>query len=160
VVLGLVLGLSVWNSFVAGPIQFKSLPRQMFGTLQSRQFPAYFAAQTLSSVYLLAFFYYSSPDLLHLYSPLQDERTFNFYLIAAGMLGTAVTNRLIVGPWTNGIMKERHKLERAEGKSYTDKDVSPEMKALSTRFAKAHGVSSLLNLVFILAALWHTAWAA
>ena len=34
------------------------------------------------------------------------------------------------------IMFQRHKLEKAEGKSYNDADVSAEMKALNRKFAQ------------------------
>lgn len=38
--------------------------------------------------------------------------------------------------------------------------VSPEMKALNKRFGKLHGISSLVNLVYLAAAAGHAAWIA
>lgn len=38
--------------------------------------------------------------------------------------------------------------------------VSPEMKDLNKRFGVLHGVSSLVNLVFLAAAAGHAAWIA
>lgn len=73
-------------------------------------------------------------------------------------------------------MFQRHKLEKAEGKSYNEAGVSPclqilgvsvtkfrlqvsdEMKALNRKFAKLHGYSSLANLAAVLAAAFHGLW--
>lgn len=52
-------------------------------------------------------------------------------------------------------MFERHRLERSEGKSYSDPEVSDKMKTLNKTFGKLHGVSSLLNLGAVLALGFH-----
>lgn len=77
------------------------------------------------------------------------------------------------------IMFKRHKLEKEEGKSYNDPGVrtirnvargvslilhpikvSTEMKALNSLFSQLHGVSSLLNLSAVIAAIFHGSWIA
>lgn len=81
-------------------------------------------------------------------------------------------------------MKQRHRKERLEGKSYNEPgvrlntsfflpryqplttcpatldQVSNEMKALNKRFGTLHGISSLINLVYVAAAVGHAAWIA
>ena len=55
-------------------------------------------------------------------------------------------------------MFQRHKLEKAEGKQYTDEGVSAEMKALNKKFAQAHGISSMFNLDALIALIFHGLW--
>ena len=57
-------------------------------------------------------------------------------------------------------MFERHKLEKAEGKSYNDEGVSDKMKALNKKFAQAHGFSSIFNLDSFIAVTFHGLWIA
>jgi hypothetical protein len=52
-------------------------------------------------------------------------------------------------------MFQRHKLEKSEGKTYNEPGVSPEMKALNSRFGMLHGISSLLNLGAVLSLGFH-----
>lgn len=68
----------------------------------------------------------------------------NAWVLAAGFVATSAVNWLVVTPWTSKIMFKRHRLEREEGKSYTDPNASEEMKSLSKQFATAHSVSSIL----------------
>lgn len=55
-------------------------------------------------------------------------------------------------------MFERHKLEKAEGKSYNEEGVSDKMKALNRKFGQLHGWSSLLNLDALIATIIHGLW--
>jgi hypothetical protein len=75
-------------------------------------------------------------------------------------------------------MYRRHRLERLEKKSYTEPDVrdldigdilvhvvwflqiSDEMKATNRTFSILHGISSLTNLIGILAITFHGMWIA
>lgn len=63
-------------------------------------------------------------------------------------------------------MNVRHRLEKSSGTKYSDENISPEMKSLNTKFGIAHGkspynqmliyvpgISSLLNLGYLIAAL-------
>lgn len=47
-------------------------------------------------------------------------------------------------------MKERQKLEEAEGKQHDEAGVSDRMKTLNKRFGITHGCSSLINMAMIL----------
>ena len=49
---GLLLGTTFYTTFVAGPVQFKTLPKLVFGNLQSKQFPIYFFIQSVLSLSL------------------------------------------------------------------------------------------------------------
>ncbi|GAA6041289.1 hypothetical protein JCM8097_001318 [Rhodosporidiobolus ruineniae] len=149
--LGTVLGSTVWHSFIGGPIAYKSLPRQSFGHLQSRLFPPFFALQSTASAVLLGF--YARAGKLSR-ATLRTDR--NLWLLVT-MLATGVANWAVVGPWTSSVMKRRHRKERLENKDYNDPSASDSMKALNRLFGKLHGVSSLLNLAFLLAAVGHSA---
>lgn len=92
------------------------------------------------------------------------------YALGTVLLAQA-TNYLVVGPQTskyatsyvslcrtdsaNRIMFKRQKLEKDEGKKYTDAGVSPEMQALTRQFGILHGVSSLANLGAVIALIFH-----
>lgn len=72
------------------------------------------------------------------------------------MLATGLANLAIIGPATVKIMHERKVQETREGKKYYDEGPkSDSMAALNKRFGMAHGASSLLNLVGLLATGWY-----
>jgi hypothetical protein len=48
-----VIGLQVFNTFVVGLTMFKNMPRQMFGTVQSKMFPRYFFLTSACNILLL-----------------------------------------------------------------------------------------------------------
>ena len=150
-----VTGITLWHSFVGGPVAFKVLPRQQFGTLQSKLFPIYFSLQSLLNGICLA----------------TTSNRNSRIIFSIGTIGGLI-NLTIVGPWTsrydvtllffnfhtifrfrNRIMNERHKLEREEGKKYNDDGISEGMKALNKRFGLAHGFSSLINMAIVVALL-------
>ncbi|GAA5885168.1 hypothetical protein JCM6882_007258 [Rhodosporidiobolus microsporus] len=150
-VLGTVLGSSLWHSFIGGPVAYKSIPRVQFGHLQAALFPKFFALQSTASFVLLGL--YGKAGRLTKAAWRNDK---NLWLLAA-MAVSGVANWAVVGPWTSGVMKRRHRKERLEGKDYNDPSASDDMKALNRKFAKLHGISSLFNLAFLLAAVAHTA---
>jgi len=79
-----VTGLTLWHSFVGGPVAFKVLPRPQFGLLQSKLFPIYFLSQSvLNGICLLTT------------SNRNGRITF-----AIGLVG-GLLNLVIVGPWTS-----------------------------------------------------------
>ena len=47
-----LLGTTFYTTFVSGLIQFKTLPKLVFGNLQAKQFPVYFFLQSTMSLYL------------------------------------------------------------------------------------------------------------
>jgi hypothetical protein len=55
-------------------------------------------------------------------------------------------------------MFQRHKLEKEEGKNYNEPGVSAQMRALNAKFGMLHGISSLANLVAVIALTFHGLW--
>ncbi|KAF2020402.1 hypothetical protein BU24DRAFT_416099 [Aaosphaeria arxii CBS 175.79] len=150
---GTLIGSTLFQSFIAGIIAFRSLPRPQFSTLQKNTFPAYFALQTACPL-LLALTYPRPGGASSLLSS-SPENKLPFYLIAT-MLLTGAANLLYVGPKTTQIMKLRKHQETRDGKkSYDAGPHSEGMKELNRRFGVLHGVSSLVNLVGLGAMVWY-----
>ncbi len=78
-----VTGLTLWHSFIGGPIAFKVLPRQQFGLLQSKLFPIYFSLQSvLNGVCLVT----------------TSNRNARIIFLIGALSG--LINLTILGPWT------------------------------------------------------------
>ncbi|GJN88075.1 hypothetical protein Rhopal_001031-T1 [Rhodotorula paludigena] len=156
ILLGTTLGTTVWHSFIGGPVAYKALPRQQFGHLQSKLFPKFFSLQSVASLALAALYGRSRTVSWTRFWRTGDRNAWALVF----MVATGFANWWFVGPLTTNTMKRRHRLERLEGKEYSDDKASPEMKQLNRRFGLLHGVSSLLNLVFLSAAASHAAYIA
>ncbi|KAF2860796.1 hypothetical protein K470DRAFT_216428 [Piedraia hortae CBS 480.64] len=151
---GTLLGSSVFQTFIGGPLAFKALPRAQFSTLQQAIFPTFFSLQT------------ALPILLALTWP--GERVASMGQVAARynvgykgllennkalgtigiMFGTALLNLVVLGPATTKVMKERKHQETRDGKRYYDPGPhSEEMEHLNSAFSKLHGASSLTDVV-------------
>jgi len=152
-----LFGMSLWVTFLGGVIAFKSLPRQQFGNLQHRTFPIYFGISIALGSALLYLWTISHPAVLtHYRNPVVADVA-QAYILASVVLAQ-VTNQFIIGPLVSKTMFKRHKLEKEEGKSYSDEGVSAEMKALNARFGALHGVSSLANLIAVISIGFHGLW--
>ena len=151
--LGTLLGTTFYTTFVAGPIQFKTLPRQVFGNLQrcimvthasSKQFPVYFLLQTtLSGVLLWTSMRMSRLDWQNL-----NREHWHVWVFALSLVSAAL-NWWVVGSWSTRIMFDRHKLLKKD---------SPVPPSLNRQFSILHGVSSLLNLVTLCACVINCFW--
>jgi len=63
---------------------------------------------------------------------------------------------MFIGPATTNTMKERKHQETKDGKKYWQEgDKSVEMQRLNKRFSVLHGVSSLVNLVGVIATVYY-----
>ncbi|KAK4684352.1 hypothetical protein P7C73_g5830, partial [Tremellales sp. Uapishka_1] len=150
---GTVLGANVWNT-LAGVRQYQSLPRETFGTLQSRLQPLYFSTSTAITSTLLLTHLYFHPSLIS--SPrvephwASSEQGIQGLLIIASLVPNLV-NWLVVGPKATEIMFERHRLEKIEGKEYDEPNPSAKMDALNTKFKSLHGIASALNVTAFVA---------
>ncbi|KAF9270545.1 hypothetical protein L218DRAFT_42253 [Marasmius fiardii PR-910] len=154
---GWLFGTSVWVTFFGGVIAYRALPRQQFGALQHKVFPAYFVQSILLSSGLLGIWVFTHPDVTtHITNPLIADVA-QVYALAFAILAQGA-NYFVIGPMTSRTMFQRHKLEKEEGKTYTDPGVSPEMKALTRKFASLHGISSLANLWAVIALGFHGLW--
>ncbi|KAF9015027.1 hypothetical protein BDQ17DRAFT_1340359 [Cyathus striatus] len=152
-----LFGMSVWISFFGGVIAFKSLPRHQFGALQHKTFPIYFVISMLLSSGMLLLWTFSHPDIVNnLHRPRLADVA-QAYAIASVLFFQGF-NHFVIGPMTSRTMFERQRLEKEEGKAYTEPEVSAEMKRLTRRFGILHGVSSLANLGAIIALAFHGLW--
>lgn len=144
---GTWLGVNVWTTFFAGITMFKNLPRQMFGKLQAKLFPLYFILTTACSAILLA-----STTL----GPLSAVAT--PYVNNVLILGTVTSaaNLFFVEPAATAVMFERYDLENGPNPG----DKKEERAALTKKFGKFHGLSSLTNLGNLAASLAHCVWLA
>jgi len=156
---GTLLGSSIFQSFIGGVTAFKVLPRSSFAQLQKALFPIYFSMQTGLSV-ILALTYpiphqtpasTTSPISALLFDP--EHRYSALLPIALTFVGGLV-NLTIVGPATTKVMQERKHQETRDGKKYFDEGPhTEEMKKLNSKFGVLHGVSSLVNMVAVIATI-------
>lgn len=149
-----LFGMSVWNSFFAGTIAYRALPRHQFGALQHRIFPAYFLSSILLSALLSGLWISNHPGILSNLLDLKKSDVFQLYMLSS-VIWFQGCNHFVIGPMTSRTMFQRHKLEKKEGKDHHDVTVSDQMKSLNRRFAILHGFSSLGNLFAIIALLVH-----
>ncbi|ETN36393.1 uncharacterized protein HMPREF1541_08670 [Cyphellophora europaea CBS 101466] len=157
---GVLLGTEVFQSFGAGIIQFKTLPRAQFSTLQQATFPIYFSLQTALPLLLaltlptertaIGTTPSSLPGVLH-----PSNRTPVLLPLTLNLL-CAATNLLYLGPQTTSVMRERKHQETRDGKkSYDAGPHSAEMERLNRKFSWLHGASTVVNLVGIAATVWY-----
>ena len=125
---GVVLGAQVYTTFFAGITMFRNLPRQMFGKVQSRLFPIYFA---LSAACFIA--------MIGTAAALGALGQKQLVTLGVGLVSVLI-NLFGVEPWTTKIMFERYDLEN------TGQGDGERAKALRKQFGAAHGISSLVNL--------------
>ncbi|TFY52071.1 hypothetical protein EVJ58_g10215 [Rhodofomes roseus] len=144
------------NFGTIGPIAYRALPRHQFGALQHRVFPIYFVQSIVASAVLLVLWVRAHPAVSAHLSPAVADVAQTYTLSSVLVMQSA--NHFVAGPLTSKIMFDRHKLEKAEGKSYSEEGVSDAMKALNSKFSTLHGVSSLLNLFAVIALLFHGLW--
>lgn len=159
---GTALGTNVWQT-LAGFRTYKSLPRQTFGTLQSKLTPLYFSTSSLLTSTLLLTHLWFHPGLIS--SPrvpphwaTSEEGQQGLMILAA--LVPQLANLVYLGPKTTEVMLERHRLERLEGKEYDEPAPSEAMSKLNKKFATLHGLTSAFDLVSALAlaglGLWYS----
>jgi len=110
------LGSNIFQTFLAGPLAFKVLPRPQFSTLQQAIFPPYFSFQTILPLVLALTWpgekLASAGDAIvrqHA-GPRGIAEGDNVWLALtpiAIMFGTSLLNLVILGPATTKVMKER-----------------------------------------------------
>lgn len=157
---GTLLGTSIFQSFVAGIVSFRALPRASFATLQSALFPIYFAMQTALPVVIALTFPAERTAIGRTSSSisgvLEPEHRLPVLapLLIVMMAGAA--NMLFIGPMTTSCMRQRKHQETKDGKrSYDAPPHSEEMQRLNKRFMRLHGMSSMVNLIGCLATVWY-----
>ncbi|KAF8350186.1 hypothetical protein F5887DRAFT_419303 [Amanita rubescens] len=152
-----LFGMSFWNTFFGGVIAYKTLPRQQFGALQHKTFPIYFLISIALSSLMIVYWVFTHPDVATYILRPEVTDVAQLYALLT-IFGCQALNYFVIGPITSKTMFERHKLEKEEGKSYNESNVSDKMKALNRRFGMLHGISSLFNLTAVIAAGFHGLW--
>jgi uncharacterized membrane protein len=114
---GTLLGSTMFQTFIAGPVAFKALPRPSFSSLQSAIFPVFFSIQSVLPV-VLALTWPGKKVLetagglavregAGLKGLLQNDNFWTGLIPVAIMFGTAFINLTVFGPTTMKVMKER-----------------------------------------------------
>lgn len=129
-------GTLLYFTFLQAPILFKTLPREMFGLVQSKLFPAYYLLSYLCGAVLVVTF--------HLLHPLKNYASQDCVKITALclMLLFSLGQGLWIGPKVGQLRVERQAAEEA-------KDTA-KAETLRGEFGRAHGISSLFNLIVII----------
>ncbi|KAF8466985.1 hypothetical protein BDZ91DRAFT_793966 [Kalaharituber pfeilii] len=136
-IFGTSFGTQVYQTFISGPIAYKYLTRPQFSQLQTGIFPIYFALQT------------AIPPILLLTLPPSAA-------VPSNVLDILTPPQIPPGPAVTRIMDQRKKVT-AECPVEAEKmagDKSETIKKLNKKFARAHGASSVLNLVGLIATGW------
>jgi hypothetical protein len=149
---GTLLGTEIFQSFIAGIVSFRALPRPAFATLQSALFPIYFSMQSVLPVLLavtlpemrtaIGRIPAGIPGVLH-----KDNR-WRVLTPFVTIFVTGLVNRFYLEPLTTKTMRSRKSQEVRDGKkAYDEGPHSEEMQRLNKRFGILHGASSLINVV-------------
>ncbi|GIZ39705.1 hypothetical protein CKM354_000307800 [Cercospora kikuchii] len=162
---GTLLGSNIFQTFLAGPVAFKALPRPSFSVLQQAIFPPYFTFQTALPLVLAltwpgekiaAAGRAVARQNSGLAGLLEEEHRWTAFAPIFAMFATSFLNLLVLGPATTKVMKERKHQETREGKRYYDPGPkSAEMQRLNSSFGKLHGASSLSNVIGLGAMIWY-----
>lgn len=122
---GTLLGSNIFQTFLAGPLAFKALPRPSFSVLQQAIFPWYFALQTALPLALLLTWpgeklvahvagdhmaiirRNAGPRGLFATIGGHDSALWMALVPIAIMFGTSLVNMVWLGPATTKVMKQR-----------------------------------------------------
>lgn len=152
---GTLLGVQVSQTFIGGVIAFRVLPRPQFSALQTSIFPAYFTLQSALPV-VIALTSSKGGQLNGISGLLAPESRFGTLLPLATVAVSGLINQVILRPLTVRTMKERKHQETRDGKkSYDPAPHSKEMMALNKKFGRLHGLSSLINMVSLIATVYY-----
>jgi hypothetical protein len=132
-------GTLLYFTFIQAPILYKNLPRDLFSLAQSKLFPAYYWISYICGTLLVLTY-----NQLH---PLRNYESQDCVKMTALclMLLLSLAQGLWIGPQVSRL--------RAEKKSAEEGKDAAKIGLLSEKFGKTHGLSSLLNLLVILAGL-------
>jgi Domain of unknown function (DUF4149) len=130
-------GALLYFTFIQAPVLFKSLPRDLFGLVQSKLFPAYYLINYICGALLVVTY--------HLLHPLKNYVSQDCVKITSLclMLLFSLGQGIWIGPKVGQLRVEREAAEQAGDQAKADE--------LTKEFGKAHGISSLFNLIVIIA---------
>jgi hypothetical protein len=130
-------GTLLYFTFLQAPILFKTLPRETFGLVQSKLFPAYYLLSYICGALLVVTYHFLHP--LKNYVPQDCVKMTALCLMLLFSLGQG----LWIGPKVGRLRVERQTAEEAKDQA--------KVESLTLEFGKAHGISSLFNLIVIIA---------
>ena len=130
-------GALLYFTFVQAPLLFKTLPRDLFGLVQSKLFPAYYLISYVCGALLVVSYHLLHP--LKNYVPQDCVKITALCLMLLFSLGQG----LWIGPKVGELRVQREAAEQAKDPVQVD--------TLTRQFGKAHIISSLFNLVVIIA---------
>lgn len=116
-------GAQTWVTFFEGPILFANLPHQQFGNLMTKVFPTYFSFNAALSAFLVGTLAWDHSVIRKHPFDIFDVTVYQAFTLASCAAANLV-NGLVVGPASSKLMNERHRQEKAEGKSYNEAGVS------------------------------------
>ncbi|KAI5859391.1 hypothetical protein GGS23DRAFT_325305 [Durotheca rogersii] len=145
---GTLLGTQVFHTFFNSIAAFRVLERPQFAVLQRAVFPSYFGIQAAVPV-VLALTYPSNRSAGTAWGfggVFHASNRWGVLLPLGLMTLTGVVNLIYFLPETNKITALRRAQEKKDGGQN-----SKEMAALNKQFGKLHGISSLFNLITLIA---------
>lgn len=132
-------GTLLYFTFIQAPVLFKTLPRDLFGLVQSKLFPPFHYISYACGTLLILTYSFTHP--LKPNDPQDCVKITALYL----MLLLSLAQGMWIGPKAAQLRLARMAAEEA-------KDTS-KAESLGRQFGKAHGISSLINLLVILSGL-------
>lgn len=139
-------GTLLYFTLVQAPVLFKTLPRVLFGEVQSKLFPPYYFISYVCGTLMVVTYHILHP--LKNYVPQDCVRMTALCL----MLLFSLFQGLWIGPKVANLRLERQTAEETFQKTNNPVD-QEKVNALAKEFGKDHGISSLVNLVVILSGL-------
>lgn len=136
-------GTLLYFTLVQAPILFKGLPRDLFGQVQSKLFPPYYLISYICGATMVVTYHLLHP--LKNYVPQDCVRITALCL----MLLFSLVQGLWIGPKVGALRLERQTAEEAYQRTNSPAD-QERAAALSKEFGKAHGISSLVNLLVLI----------
>ncbi|XP_060598078.1 transmembrane protein 205-like [Ruditapes philippinarum] len=149
-------GAQCWVTFIAGFAMFFSLPRIMFGHLQSRMFPLYFAITlVLSCVTLITYV------ILHPYPTMTPSETKQFIGLCVCVASTFI-NSFFLAPEIVDAMISVFDIEKSSGVAYvigycdkTELKKDPEYSEHYRRFRLNHSISGVANVITLMCNIFY-----
>lgn len=94
------LGSTVWVTFIAGLTMFRNMPRQLFGKVQAKLFPQYFALHAGSALIILG---------CHLWGGMGDSGAAAKVVLSSlgTALGASLINLVVLEPKATAVMFQR-----------------------------------------------------
>ncbi len=132
-------GTLLYFTFIQAPVLFKTLPRDVFGLVQSKLFPPFYIISYICGTVLIVTYHFTHP--LKPNDPQDCVKITALYLMLLLSLGQ--------GMWI-GPKAAQLRLDRIAAEESKD---TPKVEVLKREFGKAHGISSLINLLVILSGL-------